>query len=1029
MFFFIRRPDSECILPLVSNSDELRLRLDSGGILPSDEYWDYEKRKYENVENLAKKLFSDFNSESRHNTDTEEVDFDDFRPRKFKHFELLNFMGDHALGADYLCVNNLKVRYKATVFLEVLSSDTSFTETIQERVKDIALLTQFSKWCVRYIDSGVSGQNLFLVKELADWARFESIFNELQNMSWYELYCLFWAIAKALKNLHDLGFVHGLLGPKTILVRRADGEWNVKLDSYCLMPENGSSIKKFISHLSADEKEYLAPELTTSYKISRASDVYSFGKLFKKSISDGIFDNVSTSYSGSKREFNQKIQEFLSSCLSISRGTRLPDAGALVNELEKLIVNESKESADHTSDDAIDISSVLLSTSSSAATSVCFSPNGKLIADAGGDGLLQVWNSKSGIVKFSFRAHEEAIHSISFCPTSKFIASASEDGTVKIWDLTSGNQVSFFELMGEHCYSVSFSPNGEQIAIGSSSSVISLWDVKSGELVSKFFGHKGAVRSLTFSNCGNFLSSGAEDNNVIVWNIESEEKCHIFEFHEAPVLSVSYSSDGQQLNSIDEAGECACWNLESRSRIFDDEQLEREKEKYLKFSPNGEYLVSVGRIGNLRLLHATSREVICNLVGHHIDSGILCIGFSQNTACIVSSGEDCTTRLWDVSSVLKSAQENSLLNTRKAGRSEQSEVFVTAIADRLNDLTVEPVLAPPVIRSGISHLIHGGGISTSYRSSVVNIGSPVHSVVMFPNIGFFAVGCADQQIRIYSLNSTSQPVLSLGCHGIQVKLALSECGGYLAYASGTSFFRIYNVRKPAEKIDNRLFKELGGNMLNLLLGNPITSIAYSKRGQIATSGLEGSVHVWSVSTGTRKSMNRGTLTSRIALHDLCFSNDGELLFAAGEDVCILDVATGHNLGRFAAHGDWVRTVIQSPDSKTLTTSGDDGVIRFWKAPTDRSQVAPKSKGRIVASREGQILALAYSSSGNILVSGGSDCLVKIWSPQTRSELGVYSGHTKPVTSLALFNDDESIISGSEDGTVRIWTKLGEEEVS
>jgi WD40 repeat protein len=1019
MFYFVRRPGSKNIVPLVRSFDDLKTRLDSGELLSTDEFWDSSHNKYDILENLMSKILI-----SSRNTvqDSQSIDVDCFDggfPGKYNKFSLIKLTSENAWGQDYLCENDLNLRYIVAKFSEKFNSKLAFLDFFEKRIFEIIQLTQFSSWCVRYIEVGTSDQSFFLVKELVEWSRLEDLFHESNVFGLDDVYSLFLAIAKALNQLHNLGFEHGMLCPSTILVKRNNGDWEIKLDSYGFMPDNASSTKDFLSCLQTGDTEYLAPELTTSFKHSKASDVFSFGKLLEKALSYGVLVNGNLTSLDSVKSLFPKIDKFLTKCLSVSRGTRLPDASAVLKEMEFLDLFTPIEEHEETESETDTIGSIILSEKKVASTSVCFSPDGKQIADAGRDGILQIWDVKSGNVRFTIQAHDDAIQSISFSPSGKTLASAGGDGTVKIWDLANGNQKLSFDFPGDYCYSLCFSSDGEQIAIGTDVPIISLYSVASGDCVSKFYGHKRAVRSLVFSSCGKYLVSGGDDHNVLVWNLLSKSIFRLLELHNASVVSVSFTPDGRDLVSRDEKGSFFYWNVETGQGF---EWHVDGNRKIIQFSPKRDYVVEAGNSGSMNLLRTVNEESLCRLIGH--TDKVISIGFSPTVPVIVTSSEDLSIRLWNLSSVFSSHLEN----TRKEKDSNLKHVVSKSANDSatnrtsdLPDLVTSTV--PPVIVNGSKVSARDTQNKISYHSSVIEIGSPVLSIVTFPSIGFFAVGSADHQIRIYSINSTSKPVLVLGCHGDTAILAISECGGYLACATGENFFRIWNVRKPAETVENRLFKEFGGNMLNLLFGRSITLVAYSSRGQVATSGMAGDINVWSVSDGTRKLMNRQLLTFHYSVHSLCFSNDGSLLFAAGEDVCMLDVFTGQTLGRFARHGEWVRTVVQSPDSTTISTSGDDGVIRFWKAPSDRSQQNPKSKGRIVASKEGQIFALAYSSSGNILVSGGSDCLVKIWSPHIRSELAVNIGHSGPITSLALYDDDKYILSGSEDGTVRIWTKV------
>jgi WD40 repeat protein len=71
--------------------------------------------------------------------------------------------------------------------------------------------------------------------------------------------------------------------------------------------------------------------------------------------------------------------------------------------------------------------------------------------------------------------------------------------------------------------------------------------------------------------------------------------------------------------------------------------------------------------------------------------------------------------------------------------------------------------------------------------------------------------------------------------------------------------------------------------------------------------------------------------------------------------------------------------------------------------------------------DGPVLAVAVSSNGMMVVSGGMDNTVRVWYPESGPHVVVLTGHTGAVHSVAIAPNGGYIISGSADGTVRVWS--------
>ncbi|XP_042383473.1 WD repeat-containing protein 48-like isoform X1 [Zingiber officinale] len=67
-----------------------------------------------------------------------------------------------------------------------------------------------------------------------------------------------------------------------------------------------------------------------------------------------------------------------------------------------------------------------------------------------------------------------------------------------------------------------------------------------------------------------------------------------------------------------------------------------------------------------------------------------------------------------------------------------------------------------------------------------------------------------------------------------------------------------------------------------------------------------------------------------------------------------------------------------------------------------------------------VYALAMNTSGTLLVSGGTEKVIRVWDPRTGSKVLKLRGHTDNIRALLLDSTGRFCLSGSSDSMIRLW---------
>jgi WD40 repeat protein len=251
----------------------------------------------------------------------------------------------------------------------------------------------------------------------------------------------------------------------------------------------------------------------------------------------------------------------------------------------------------------------VLAVGKAIATSVAFSPDGRLLTAISSDGMLKVWDIATQREVTNVQAHESRAYNVCFTPDRQLVSlgavSLGPTGEKDTWgqrreglkveaklrDLATG-RVTLTIPVCTHAASpreghstLTLSPDGKRLATTAGEGIfvrnsvreMKVWDVATGR---ELFSRSGAYHSCAFSPDGRLIAVSGKDG-VRLWDAETFTDIHFLRGAREPI---AFSPDGKRLASGGVWGAVNLWDTESGHEIL---SLPWRWPSCLAFSPDG----------------------------------------------------------------------------------------------------------------------------------------------------------------------------------------------------------------------------------------------------------------------------------------------------------------------------------------------------------------------------------------------------------------------------------------------------------
>jgi WD40 repeat protein len=208
---------------------------------------------------------------------------------------------------------------------------------------------------------------------------------------------------------------------------------------------------------------------------------------------------------------------------------------------------------------------------------LALSPDGKLLASGGHDGVIHLWDSRTGKPKGILKEGSDWLTNLTFNDDGKAIVSGSYDGRVRVWDVDERKLVMQGPLPASSAKpppagtiadprpsitALVLAPNHKEMALGGGDGVIHIVDRAQGRILRSMSGHGSAITALAFHPSANLLVSASKDRTLRLWNPSNGQNIKALEGHTGWVQGVVFIGNGTRLASVAADQTVRLWVLE-----------------------------------------------------------------------------------------------------------------------------------------------------------------------------------------------------------------------------------------------------------------------------------------------------------------------------------------------------------------------------------------------------------------------------------------------------------------------------------
>lgn len=554
---------------------------------------------------------------------------------------------------------------------------------------------------------------------------------------------------------------------------------------------------------------------------------------------------------------------------------------------------------------------------------------------------------------------------------SRFLTAVSDKRTTHVFDTFAGIEVHKVTDFNHVTTCACLTPAGDILVTAAESGMVSFWDVASGERDGTFPLHSTEamaerrntrVNRLKCAHDGRCLILACEDHTVVLLDANPNNPFvqARLKGHTGSVLDCDVSRDNKYVVSASEDRTLRVWDTETHACI---QQCVGHYDAVLACSFGGAghaIFSSSSRDSSVRTWQTATGVVIAVYSGHKGQVYGCAMGVIGPQ--VISSGEDATIRVWDMS-------DGSQLDQWGRLNRMQLQYAEGHVGSGRRCLLSHDCLR--AVSSGDDGTVKIWKLKGGHEKQI--------NFLSFTPDRTRVITCSnDKTVRSFEVLSSTEMTKSVGHVGPVRRVAV---------APGESSWQLHGLPRRANN-------------------------QTSDTCVVATASDDGQAHMININTGMNLQHLKG---HERGVNHVEFSPQGDLIATASADatVKVWDAVTGALKCTLTGHTSEISAIMFTKDQKALLSVSHDTSARVWDI----------EGGFLLALLSGHTKAVTcvdYSPKSNRAVTGSKDKTLRLWNMWKAAQTKTLRGHTAGILACAFSKNGTRIFSGSRDKTIRVW---------